>query len=106
MGISYHFVSRNPGPGVMTYADLTEETIRKYRLIINASPAGMYPRLDSYPPLAYGALSGEYFLFDLVYNPAETIFLQKGREQGCVIQNGAEMLQIQAEESWSIWNRR
>ncbi len=73
-------------------------------IIINTTPVGMYPAEDTCPDIPYDAISETHFLFDLVYNPAKTLFLQKGEEQGASIRNGYEMLVIQAEESWRIWN--
>jgi shikimate dehydrogenase len=75
-----------------------------HTLVINTTPLGMYPKIEELPPLPYGALGSQHYLFDLVYNPAKTLFLQNGEAQGAVIKNGQDMLVIQAEESWKIWN--
>jgi shikimate dehydrogenase len=73
-------------------------------LIINTTPVGMYPHEGECPPIPYWALTSQHYLFDLIYNPARTLFLQKGEARGAVVENGHEMLILQAEESWRIWN--
>ncbi|MBX3252548.1 MAG: shikimate dehydrogenase [Chitinophagaceae bacterium] len=104
LGIRYQKVSRNKAAGVITYNDVDEKLLAEYLLIINASPAGTFPAVDTFPPLPYQALTPIHFLFDLVYNPAKTIFLQKGEERGASVQNGYDMLVGQAEASWRLWN--
>ncbi|MFD1257165.1 shikimate dehydrogenase family protein [Mucilaginibacter terrae] len=99
-------VSREYNIHWLNYNDLTAEHLDKYKLIINTTPLGMAPNVDKCPAIPYDALTSEHLLFDLVYNPAETLFLQKGREQGAVTKNGAEMLILQAEKSWEIWNEK
>jgi shikimate dehydrogenase len=106
-GIDYKFVSRNPIPDsekYISYDQITSSLISAYHLIINTTPIGMYPNTDQCPPLPYQLLSPQHYLFDLIYNPAKTLFLQKGEQQGAITQNGSDMLIIQAEESWKIWN--
>ncbi|MDX2291792.1 MULTISPECIES: shikimate dehydrogenase family protein, partial [Streptomyces] len=78
--------------------------MQQYLLIINTSPVGQYPNIHDAPNLPYQYIGAKHHLFDLIYNPTETKFLQLGREQGASTQNGQEMLVIQAEESWRIWN--
>ena len=85
-------------------AALTDSIIEKHTLIVNTSPLGMYPNVNETPAIPYEAISSQHHLFDLIYNPSETLFLSKGKAQGATIQNGLEMLHIQAEESWKIWN--
>lgn len=105
MGIPYQFVSRKKaGAQTISYQDVSTDLVHACPLIINTTPLGMYPNVDAYPVIPYQALTADHYLYDLVYNPAKTIFLQKGEEQGTVIENGAEMLVLQAEESWRIWN--
>ncbi|MFT3948493.1 MAG: shikimate dehydrogenase [Agriterribacter sp.] len=106
LGITYSIVSRTAQPNVITYASLNDDIIRKSLLIVNASPAGTYPDSDTYPQIPYNAITEKHFLFDLVYNPPKTIFLQKGEVKGAAIQNGFDMLVNQAEASWEIWNAR
>ncbi|WP_276481244.1 shikimate dehydrogenase family protein [Paraflavitalea pollutisoli] len=105
LGIIFLEVSRTPFTGrQISYEDLSTEVIAQHSLIINTTPVGTYPKVDECPPLPYGLFTSQHYLFDLVYNPAKTLFLQKGEERGAVIKNGADMLVIQAEESWRIWN--
>ena len=98
------WVSRNPQEGVITYADLTDAIIRQHLLIINCTPLGTFPNTSQAPDLPYAALTEEHFLFDLIYNPAETRFLSLGIKQGAKTANGAQMLVHQAEASWALWN--
>ncbi len=104
--IDYLFVSRSKkiGRNFITYSDVTEALLKEYTLIINTTPLGMYPDVDQYPAIPYQYLSNRHYLFDCVYNPAETMFLKKGKEQGAITKNGEDMLVIQADESWRIWN--
>ena len=88
----------------LTYAELEKKIISAHRLIINTTPVGTFPLILDYPEIPYEFLTNKHLLFDLVYNPAKTMFLQKGEDQGAAIQNGYEMLEQQAEESWTIWN--
>ena len=103
-GIPWLQVSRNPTGNMVGYSDITATVISETRLIINTTPLGMFPDTDHCPELPYDAITDQHYLFDLVYNPSLTLFLQKGQRQGAVIENGYEMLEIQAEESWKIWN--
>ncbi len=105
LGIPYQLVSRKlHDQSTLTYQDLDERLIKKSLLIINTSPVGMYPETGHCPDIPYRYLGDQHLLYDLVYNPVKTLFLQKGEEQGASIKNGEEMLQLQAEESWKIWN--
>ncbi|PVD54166.1 shikimate dehydrogenase [Terrimonas sp.] len=106
LGITCSLVSRSTGDNVITYGSLTNELVSKTYLIVNASPVGTFPKDDAYPQIPYEAITERHFLFDLVYNPPRTIFLQKGEERGAAIQNGFDMLVNQAEASWEIWNAR
>ena len=107
-GIDYKLVSRNPVSGSekhFSYTQITSSVVDSYTLIINTTPVGMYPNLDECPSLPYSSISPKHYLFDLIYNPEKTLFLQKRREErGAIIQNGSDMLVLQAEESWKIWN--
>ena len=102
--INFQLVSRDPEKGHFTYKTLTPETIKSHLLIINATPAGMAPNIDEAPEIPYGALTPQHVLFDLIYNPEETLFLRKGKEHGAQAINGLTMLYAQAEAAWSIWN--
>ncbi len=98
-------VSRNPkGENALTYAKLTRQIILEHRLIVNTTPLGMYPNVDSFPQIPYEVLTNNHVLFDLVYNPIETRFLQMGRLAGSKTINGLEMLHLQALAAWEIWN--
>ena len=88
----------------ISYEDLNASIMETYRLVINTTPLGMYPDTASFPPVPYEYLSPGHFLFDLVYNPEKTVFLEKGAERGAQVENGYRMLIAQAEESWKIWN--
>ena len=103
LGLEWTYVSRTPRPGMLTYADLSPETLQRYSVIVNCSPVGMYPQVDSCPALPYEALSDRHLLFDLVYNPEETLFLKRGAAQGAATKNGLEMLRLQALASWDFW---
>lgn len=103
--IKVKFVSRNPATKEMiSYNDITEEVMDKYKVIVNCTPLGTSPDVDKCPDIPYQFLTDKHLLFDLIYNPEVTTFLKKGIEKGAIIKNGYEMLQLQAEESWRIWN--
>ncbi len=105
LGISFKYVSRSSnGEEVISYEALNNTILHEHLLIINTSPVGMYPHVNEAPNLNYEALTDKHHLYDLIYNPAETLFLTKGKERGASIQNGLEMLHLQAEASWEIWN--
>jgi len=105
LGIDYTIVSRQlHGQSTLTYNMLTPAIINQHTVIINTTPLGMYPDTETFPAIPYEAVSSQHFFYDLVYNPAKTVFLQKGEERGAVIKNGADMLVLQAEENWKIWN--
>lgn len=105
LGIEYKMVSRTPkGDNQVSYTDLNETAIRNFPLIVNTSPLGTYPKVEECPDIPYEYITDQHFLYDLVYNPSETLFLKKGKEKGAIIQNGLAMLQLQAEKAWEIWN--
>jgi shikimate dehydrogenase len=98
-------VSRNPGgENCISYNDLTDEMLIENKLIVNTTPLGMFPHINAKPRLNYSCLTTNHILFDLVYNPSLTTFLQKGQEQGSKTIGGVQMLHFQAEKSWEIWN--
>jgi len=105
-GVAYTTVTRKPHPNNIQFSQLTGQHIADNKLIINTTPLGTYPDVDECPPIAYEAITSSHLLFDLVYNPEETLFLKKGREQGAVTKNGYEMLALQAEKAWEIWNSK
>ncbi|MBA6156444.1 shikimate dehydrogenase [Tenacibaculum sp. S7007] len=103
--IKYKFVSRNPeGKKQISYKELTQKSIASHHLIINCTPLGTHPNIDSCPDIPYEFLTENHLLYDLIYNPSETTFLRKGKEKGASIKNGLEMLEQQAEKAWEIWN--
>ncbi len=105
LGIEFLVVSRNENgaENSIQYHQITESLIQQYPVIINTTPLGMSPTENTCPDIPYSLLSAENYLYDLVYAPAKTLFLQKGEEQDAVIENGFEMLIMQAEENWRIW---
>jgi shikimate dehydrogenase len=104
MGIAHTLVSRKRGKDRITYSDLDEEKMHRFPIIINTTPLGMYPHVDNSPDIPYEHLGPGHLLFDLVYNPALTRFLERGKNQGAKYVNGYDMLVYQAEASWEIWN--
>ncbi len=104
LGIKTKFVSRKPTEKQFSYTDIDASILDEYKIIINTSPVGMYPKVGKYPCLPYHFLGREHLLFDAIYNPQETLFLRKGKEQKAQTLNGMEMLINQAEKAWKIWN--
>jgi len=103
-GLETLFVSRTAKPGMLTYTQLNQKILSDHLVIINASPVGTFPHNDECPDIPYQFLSDSHILFDVVYNPAETIFLKKGREKGAIGLNGEDMLIGQAIAAWDILN--
>ena len=101
-GIQCHFASRHPGAGAVAY-DALHELVPRCRLVVNTTPAGMFPGIDSFPSIPYELISSKHILVDLVYNPAMTPFLRKGLERGASVENGLNMLKLQADRAWNIW---
>lgn len=107
IGVEVMFVSSSPSKKnetVLLYGELNEMVLRSHKLIVNCTPLGMFPNVDSFPPLPYKYFSAEHLAYDLIYNPEETMFLKKATEQGAIVVNGLSMLKLQAEKSWNIWN--
>lgn len=105
-GIPFTLVGRKKSVEIeVTYDELDVSMLQAHSILINTTPLGTYPSIDTCPPLPYEAIGPQHLLYDLVYNPAKTLFLQKGEERGARIKNGEEMLILQAEESWRIWNQ-
>ena len=117
LGMETAFVSRRKPDGsphkggdvqgterVFTYEDITPEVLKEYEVIVNCSPVGMFPHVDECPALPYEAMNENHLLYDLVYNPRETLFMKKGAAQGATVKNGLEMLHLQAIASWNIWH--
>lgn len=104
LDISYRLVSRRAIGKQITYKHLTESVMKERLLVINTTPLGTAPNIEECPEIPYELLTSKHLLYDLVYNPAETEFLKRGKLQGASIKNGLEMLKLQAEKSWEIWN--
>lgn len=104
LGIEVKFVSRSVCKNKLIYSDLDGNILSEYLLVVNATPLGTFPNIDTCPDIPYQFLTERHLLFDVVYNPAETLFMKKGKAQGATVLNGEEMLIGQAEEAWRIWN--
>jgi shikimate dehydrogenase len=104
LGVEPLLVSRQSGLGQLSYEQLKPAYYEEYRIIVNTTPLGMSPKVDDCPPIDYDCLGPQHLLFDAVYNPDKTLFLQRGEARGATIKNGLEMLHLQAEAAWSIWN--
>ena len=105
LGVVPTLVSRTPRENMLGYDDLNEDIMNRHTVIVNCTPLGMLPDVDSCPQIPYELLSARHLLFDCVYNPEETLFLSKGKAQGATIKNGIEMLYGQAKAAWKIWNK-
>ncbi len=105
LGIEWRYVSRNPRAGHYTYQDVSPSLLSRYEVIVNCTPVGMHPRVSDAPALPYEAVTPRHLLYDLIYNPEETLFLSLGKRQGATVKGGLEMLHRQAEASWEIWHR-
>ena len=106
LGIESKYVSRTSAAGTFTYKDLNSEVLAEYKVVVNASPVGTFPDIDVCPDIPYEYLTDSHLLYDLVYNPPVTKFLDLGAKQGAKIKNGAEMLKLQAIAAWNIWNEK
>lgn len=104
MGVECECVSRSPDDGDFVYEELTAEDVWEHSIIVNCTPLGMYPNVSGAPDIPYESITPEHVLYDMIYNPAETVFLKNGRKRGAKTINGLRMLERQAEESWKIWN--
>ena len=105
MGMEVTFVSRSPaGSNQISYAAIDRQMIQQNQVVVNASPVGMYPKTNEFPDIPYEFITPGHVLFDLIYNPAETVFMARGRIRGATVINGLSMLYLQAERSWTIWN--
>jgi shikimate dehydrogenase len=104
LNIEYKYVSRKVQENAFLYSVLNENILKEYTLIINCSPIGTYPAIANAPNIPYQFIGKQHLLYDLIYNPKETQFLSEGKKRGATIKNGLEMLELQAEKSWEIWN--
>lgn len=106
LGIEATFVSRTKKSNdILTYQELTPEIMQEHTVIVNTTPLGMYPNVDACPDIPYDQLTPNHLLYDLLYNPHETLFMKKGMEREATVKNGLEMLLLQAFVSWEIWNK-
>jgi len=105
LNIQYQVVVRTAVPGAMLYSEITPEILTSHRLLINTTPLGMSPNIDTFPEIDYSLVGPGHLAYDLVYNPLETAFLAKAAERGAAVKNGLEMLHKQAEKAWAIWNK-
>ena len=105
LGLETVYVSRLERPGTIQCDEITPEIIKEYNVIVNCTPVGMYPHTDECPELPYEAMDSHTLLYDLIYNPDETLFMKKGKEQGATVKNGLEMLLLQAFASWDFWHQ-
>mgnify|MGYP002658549210 FL=1 len=105
LGLPTVYVSRCERPGTKQYDNIPPESIKEYNVIVNCTPVGMYPHTDECPELPYEAMDSHTLLYDLIYNPDETLFMKKGKEQGATVKNGLEMLLLQAFASWDFWHQ-
>lgn len=106
LGIDHQYVSRERKEGILCYDDLSKNVIEEYELIVNCTPLGTSPDVNQCPAIPYQYLTSNHILYDLVYNPEETLFLKKGKEKKATVKNGYEMLELQALEAWNIWNEK
>ncbi len=106
LGVKPQLVSRTKRPGVLTYDELTPEVMANHKIIVNTTPLGMYPHVDTCPDIPYDLLDDSYLCYDLLYNPDITLFMKKASEHGAEVKNGLEMLLLQAFVSWEIWNSK
>lgn len=106
LGLTTQYVSRTPRPGCIGYADLTPAVMAAHTVVVNCTPLGMHPRVEAAPEIPYALATPGHLFYDLIYNPAETLFLRRAAEQGAATKNGLEMLHLQAEASWEFWNQR
>lgn len=106
LGIQYSFVSQKNKSNFLAYEELNETIFQEYQIIINCTPLGTFPNLNSCPNIPYNFINNSHIAFDLVYNPEETTFLKKAKQNGAMTKNGMEMLVFQAEKAWKIWNKK
>ncbi len=104
LGLETVFVSRYERPGTIQYGNITPEVVKEYNVIVNCTPVGMYPHSEECPQLPYEAMDSHTILYDLIYNPDETLFMRRGAQYGANVKNGLEMLLLQAFSSWEFWN--
>lgn len=105
LGVGATWVSRKPKEFCITYEEITPKMMEQYTIIVNSTPLGMFPNINSCPDIPYDSLTPAHLLYDLLYNPDETLFMKKGKEKGAVVKNGLEMLLLQAFAAYEIWQK-
>ena len=105
LGVASTFVSRKAKEYCITYEEITPKVMEQYTVIVTTTPLGMYPNVNACPDIPYDLLTSDHLLYDLLYNPDETLFMRKGKEKGAVVKNGLEMLLLQAFAAWEIWQK-
>jgi shikimate dehydrogenase len=105
LGLAATYVSREKTPNLLTYSEISPDVMEKHTIIVNCTPVGMWPNVDDCPAIPYQWLTNKHLLYDLLYNPNETLFMKKGEEQGAMVKNGLEMLLLQAFAGWNIWTK-
>lgn len=106
LGLETVFVSRYERPNTIQYDKLTPEIIKEYNVIVNCTPCGMYPHISECPDIPYDAIDSKNIIYDLIYNPDQTLFMKKAAQHGATVKNGLEMLLLQAFASWNFWSER
>ncbi len=105
LGVKYQFVSRTASEDSLAYSDLNEEILSDHTILINTTPVGTYPNIDQYPEVPMDYITNKHIVYDLIYNPDETMLMKLAKEKGAIVKNGYEMLVLQAEKAYKIWNR-
>ena len=105
LNIEWKYVSRTVADNRLTYNQLNNKILTEYKIVVNCSPVGTFPKMNECPDIPYELLTPDHLLYDLVYNPAEPLFIKKGKAKGATTKNGAEMLELQALAAWEIWNK-
>lgn len=104
LGIAFSFVSRQPKPNNLKYSDIDKELLEAYSIIVNCTPLGTSPDIEKHPPIPFEFINSSHLVYDLIYNPPVTTLMEKARQKGATVTNGLNMLKLQAEAAWKIWN--
>lgn len=105
LDIEYKFVSRKASEEKLSYEELNEQMLKEYTLLVNCSPLGTFPKIEEHPKIPFQHLTRNHLIFDLIYNPPQTRFMELAKDQGATVVNGQKMLELQAEKAWDIWNK-
>lgn len=104
LGIDFLFVSRQPGPQNLNYSEINKELLEQYTILVNCTPLGTFPQIEKHPNIPFEFLNNSHLVYDLIYNPGVTTFMEKAKQKGATVTNGLKMLELQAEAAWKIWN--